>query len=86
MHASAFGCAIVEENFETFIEKTNELLADFDFTTCYYVDLELNGELLQSNDIFEIASNNDIWGQGMDEPLIAITDLVVNKNNLAFIG
>lgn len=85
-HASAFGVAIEEENFETFIEKTNELLADFDFTPCYYVDLELNGELLQSNDIFEIASNNDIWGQGMDEPLIAITDLVVNKNNLAFIG
>ena len=85
-HASAFGCAIVEENFDAFIEKTNELLADFDFTPCYYVDLELNGDLLQSNDIFEIASNNDIWGQGMDEPLIAITNLSVNKNNLAFIG
>lgn len=85
-HASAFGIGIEEKNYYKFIEKTNELLADFDFTPCYFVDLELDYSQLNDNEVFNIASNNDIWGQNLDEPLLAIKNIVVNKDNLAFLG
>jgi single-stranded-DNA-specific exonuclease len=85
-HASAFGIGITEENLLPFIEKTNELLKDFDFTPCYFVDLILDWNKISDNEIFNIASYNDIWGQQLDEPLIAFTNIPVNKENIAFLG
>ena len=43
-HASAFGICIREENLQAFINKTNELLKDFDTTPCYFVDLEVTAD------------------------------------------
>ena len=43
---AAFGIGIKEENFETFVYKTNELLKDFDTTPCYFVDLEVSASQL----------------------------------------
>lgn len=85
-HASAFGIGIAEENYNKFIEKTNELLANFDFTPCYFVDLILDWNKLSDNEIFNIASYNDIWGQQLDEPMIAFTNIPVTKDNIAFLG
>lgn len=85
-HASAFGIGIEEKNYYKFIEKTNELLADFDFTPCYFVDLILDWDKLSDNEIFNIASYNDIWGQQLDEPMIAFTNILVTKDNIAFLG
>ena len=86
MHANAFGIGISAENLEPFTEKTNELLKDFNTTPCYLVDLEVPADQLTSQEVFEIASNNDIWGQGLDEPLIAITNIRITNNNLRFMG
>ena len=85
-HASAFGIGIKEENLQTFIDKTNELLKDFDFTPCYFVDLILDWNKINDNEIFNIASYNDIWGQQLDEPLIAFTNVQVGEYNISFLG
>lgn len=85
-HASAFGCAIPVENYDKFIEVTNEKLKDFDFSPCYLVDLELNFDQLDDNDVFSIGSNADLWGQHLDEPLIAITNIRLTADTIHFIG
>ena len=85
-HESAFGQAIKAVNFDAFIELTNEQLKDFDFSPCYYVDLEIDADQLSDNDVFTIGSNADLWGQGLSEPLIAITNIKINKDNIHFIG
>ena len=85
-HASAFGIGISESNLEPFIEKTNELLKDFDTTPCYFVDLEVSADQLTDNDVFAIGSNNDIWGQNLDEPLIAITDIKLSADDIHYLG
>lgn len=85
-HASAFGCAIPVENYDKFIEVTNEKLKDFDFSPCYLVDLELNFNQLDDNDVFSIGSNADLWGQHLDEPLIAITNIKLTADTIHFIG
>ena len=85
-HASAFGSGITAENLPLFIEKTNELLKDFDTTPCYFVDLEVSAEELTDNEVFTIGSNNDIWGQGLEEPLIAITNIRLTADDIHYMG
>ena len=85
-HASAFGVCIREENLQTFINKTNELLKDFDTTPCYFVDLEVTADQLNDNEVFAIGSNSDIWGQGLEEPLIAITNIRLTADDIHYMG
>ena len=85
-HASAFGIGIREENLQKFIDKTNDLLADFDTTPCYFVDLEVSADQLSDNEVFAIGSNNDIWGQGLEEPLIAITNIRLTADDIHYMG
>ena len=85
-HASAFGVGIRDDKLNKFIAVTNELLKDFDFSPCYTVDLELDYSLLQDLDVFNIAYYNDIWGQDLDEPLIAIKNVPVKSDTLALLG
>ncbi len=85
-HASAFGIGITEDQLPKFIEKTNELLKDFDTTPCYYVDLEVSADQLTDNEVFAIGSNSDIWGQGLEEPLIAITNIRLTADDIHYMG
>ena len=85
-HASAFGIGIQEENLQKFVDYTNELLKDFDTTPCYFVDLEVSADQLTDNEVFAIGSNADIWGQGLDEPLIAITDIRLTADDIHYLG
>ena len=85
-HASAFGIGIRAENLQAFIDKTNELLKDFDTTPCYFVDLEVSADQLTDNEVFAIGSNSDIWGQGLDEPLIAITNIRLTADDIHYLG
>lgn len=85
-HASAFGVGIQAENLQAFIDKTNELLKDFDTTPCYFVDLEVSASQLTDNEVFAIGSNSDIWGQGLEEPLIAITNIRLTADDIHYMG
>ena len=85
-HPSAFGIAIKDKWFNEFVEKTDELLKDFDPSPCYSVDLEVTAEQLTDLEVFAIGSNADLWGQGMDEPLIAITNIKIDSDGINYIG
>lgn len=85
-HASAFGIGIKEENLGAFVAETNELLKDFDNTPCYYVDLEVTADQLSDNEVFAIGSNADIWGQGLEEPFIAITNIKLTADDIHYMG
>lgn len=85
-HANAFGCSIPAEAFDTFVEITNERLKDFDFSPCYLVDLEVDAAQFTDQDIFTIGSNADLWGQSLTEPLVAITNIKIDKNSIQYLG
>ncbi len=85
-HQSAFGISIQADKFDQFVKTTDELLKDFDFTPCYRVDLEVTAEELTDQEVFAIGSNADLWGQGMDEPLVAITGIKINSDGINYIG
>lgn len=81
-HQSAFGTGIKHEYIEDFIKYANEQLAEFDFSPCYKVDFILNSSNVNKNDILEIAGLKSLWGQGVDEPFIALENIKINKDNL----
>ena len=85
-HANALGAGISEVSFREFIEYSNTALADFDFTHCYKVDFIFNGGDFNGNDIIEIAGLKSFWGQGIDEPFIAVENIKVLTNNITLMS
>jgi single-stranded DNA-specific DHH superfamily exonuclease len=85
-HANALGVGITEDNFTTFIDYSNRELAGFDFTPCYKVDFIFNGGDFRGSDIVEIAELKSLWGQGVDEPFVAIERINVYAGNVTLMS
>ena len=85
-HANALGIGISDVVFNQFINYSNQALADFDFTPCYKVDFIFNGSDFNGKDIVEIAELKSLWGQGVEEPLIAIEHINVYGGNVVLMS
>lgn len=85
-HDNALGLAIPDENLQAFINYSNEELKDVDFSPVYAVDGEFYADKIDGADILNIADQKSIWGQGVDEPLIAIKNISITKNNINLFG
>lgn len=85
-HASAFGFGIYNEDFEKFIKYSNTVLKDFDFSPCYRVDFIYQIDDMNPKDILDIAGLKSIWGQGVEEPLIAIENIKISKDNITLMA
>ena len=80
-HASAFGVAIPKDKFDAFIEHTNQVLLNMDFSPVYRVDYIFD-ENCDAKDFLRINDLKCYYGTGFEEPYIAITDVHVGTNNL----
>lgn len=85
-HGNAFGFGIRDDKFNAFVEYCNEKLKDFEFTPCYRVDFIFNGGNFSGSDITELASYKGLWGQNVDEPLIALERVVVSNTNITLMS
>lgn len=81
-HQAAFGAAISANNISTFIQQSNEKLKNFDFSPCYKVDYIFSHGDMNIKDISDLAALKDIWGQGVEEPLIAIERIPLHGDNV----
>lgn len=79
-HEGAFGLGILKDNVPAFIEKTDAALKDITDEAIYYVDAIWQANSDHSNEILDIANMNHLWGQGIDESLIAIEHLRVSPD------
>lgn len=85
-HSAAFGVGIEDNKFKEFIEYTDKALKDIDFTSCYNVDFIYQDSDFKSEDIIEIAKLKPYWGQGFEEPYIALTGVNVYKDNITLMS
>lgn len=85
-HAGAFGVEIHKENIQKTIQLINEQLKDVDFSHYYEVDFIIDVEDLDISFIKAMEELKNIYGQGISESLIAITNIMVNKNNISLMG
>ena len=81
-HANAFGFGIKDKALKEFINYCNIYLAYTTFEPCYHVDFIFSADNFNGNDIIEIADLKSLWGQGIEEPFIALTNIKVSKNNI----
>ena len=85
-HANALGVGITDDNFSTFIRYSNQALANFDFTPCYKVDFIFYGDDFRGQDIVEIAELKSLWGQGVDEPFVALEHINIHNGNVTLMS
>lgn len=83
-HANAFGVGIKDCNIEAFKNWCNEQLVSFDFTPVYKVDFIYQSKELADYkfDFSNLIEYKSIWGQEVEQPLVVIENVVLNKDNL----
>lgn len=88
-HQGAFGIGIYEDSMDSFIDSTNKIYGDIDFTPVYWVDYIWKNSDLKSSDIgdliLEIAELN-IYGQEVPESSIAIKDIAIFPQNITLMS
>lgn len=85
-HDNALGLAIPDSNVDDFLAYSNTFLADYNFSPTYQVDIEFFANKIDKADILELADAVDVWGQEVDEPLIALKNVSITKDNLNLFG
>lgn len=83
-HKNAFGVGIRAENFKILQEYCNNNLHMGEIK--YEVDYIWEANNINPNDVIAIASYKYLWGQKVEEPLIAIEKLRLTDENVSFIG
>ncbi len=81
-HENAAGLSIPTANIEKFLEKTDKLLAGTAEEAIYKVDYIWDSEKVDSAKILDIADFDPYIGQGFPEPLVAIKNIHITKNDL----
>lgn len=87
-HPNAHGVSIRADKLDAFLDYADKELANVDFNeNVYEVDLITDGENPYLKDIIvQLGELSEIWGQGMEEPLIAIENIHLNKSEVQGIG
>jgi single-stranded-DNA-specific exonuclease len=81
-HENAAGLSIPTVNIEKFLEKTDKLLEGTAEEAIYRVDYIWDSEKVDSAKILDIADFDPYIGQGFPEPLVAIKNIHITKNDL----
>lgn len=87
-HAQAFGVSIKQSNINEFLNKSNRELANIDFSENIY-DVDF---ICDASDkripkiIFDLDILTETYGQKNSEPLIAIENLIIDKENINIKG
>lgn len=76
------GVGVTDDNFDRLVHYSNFSLEEFDFTSSYKVDFIFKGSNFNGQDIIDIANLKNLWGQGVEEPYIAIEDLTFSGNKV----
>lgn len=86
LHANAFGVIIDDDKIEPLKEYAKEALKEIDFSPNYKVDFIWDIDMINENDIYEIADFNYLWAQDVEEPLVAIENIRITNETIKFLG
>jgi single-stranded-DNA-specific exonuclease len=79
-HANACGMTIKDQDFNDFVKWSDEALKNVEFSPSYMVDFIYHGSTFKTKDILELGDAKSLWGQSIDEPLIAVENIAVTKD------
>lgn len=81
-HSNALGVGIMDKDIDAFIKYSNEKLKDCSFAPCYKVDAICNVNDVKPSEIIEVAGYNTLWGQDMEQPMIAFEKVPITQTSL----
>ena len=85
-HNHAFGAALKAENYQNFIDESNERLANIEFSNSYVeVDAVFNNGNINYDMMYDFAAYSDIYGNSIPQPKIALTG-ILNSNDVKVMG
>lgn len=87
-HANAAGFSIKSSRVDKLCEYANEKLADINFNEGYYeADFVVSGNYSEIVPmVLDLGKASDLWGQGNDEPVIVVENIVLPRNMINVIG
>lgn len=85
-HANAFGVEIYEENLVEAKETLNDMLSNIEYDTTFYCDFVLDAYDLGFEFIKAIDDSKFLYGTELDEPLVAIENVVVGIDDCMIMG
>lgn len=86
-HGQAFGIKVTNNNIQKLQEYFNERYAAIDVTPTYNCDFIISADDPFLEDVItELSQYKHIWGQGIAEPLIAITDVEIGPGNTSLLS
>lgn len=83
-HDNAHGITIISNNIPTLISSANNQLKNIQFKKG--LDFKIPFEELTDDFILILDDMENLWGQGLKEPLICIENVYVNKEDIKLIG
>lgn len=84
-HEGAWGASILSSKFNEFIEKTNKLYKNIDFTPTYWVDYIWKPYDIDTDRILDLGRLN-IYGQEIPESLVVVEDIILDENKVSLMG
>lgn len=85
-HNAAFGTALLAENLENVRKWFNEKLDSVSMDKVYAVDFIIDSDSLEVGFIQAIDKCQDLWGQGLAEPLVAIENVTIKRSDVRVQG
>ena len=85
-HDNAFGVEIEINKFDEAVNKFNEMLKDVEYDSTYRVDFIIDSDDANIGVIKELSVFPDYLGTKIDELLIAVENISLNKNDFRIVG
>lgn len=85
-HSGAFGASIFADKVDEARQWFNEQLADVNMDKIYHVDFIFDVDDIDVSFIHTIDQNQDLWGHGLDEPLVVVEDIVIKRSDIRIQG
>lgn len=86
-HANAFGIlnfAVSDKDKAN--DKFNDMLKDIVYDSTYYVDYILDADHISVRDVIQFDNTKNLIGQGIPEPMFAVENIRLNKNDVSIFG
>ena len=81
-HNAAFGTSLIAENIDNVRNWFNEKLDSVSMDKVYHVDFIVDVDDLGISFIQTIDNYQDLWGQGLAEPLVAIENIAIKRSDV----
>lgn len=85
-HPGAFGCSIYEDNILEARDILNDALEHIEYDDTIYCDFILDANDIEANFVYAIDGSKWIYGNGIEEPMIALENVEVSLEDCMIMG